>query len=262
MLEEAEFGDEMRHMFLEGDVMGAVATRIAIKATDLTKVYGSGHAQVEALRGVSFEVPVGEFVVLLGPSGSGKTTLLNLIGVLESPTTGALEAFGTPLAGMDDDARTVYRRESVGFVFQFYNLVPTLTAHENVALLAELTGPDADKRTTEALTRVGLADRMDHFPSQLSGGEQQRVAMARGLVKRPKLLLCDEPTGALDVETGKQVLSVLRELSTQGMEQTVFAVTHNAVIAKMADRVIRLRDGLIVSIEVNESPLSAEELDW
>ncbi len=242
--------------------MGQGATDIAIRAEGLTKVYGSGHAQVEALRGVSFEVPAGEFVVLLGPSGSGKTTLLNLIGVLESPTAGTLEAFGTPLAGMDDDARTAYRRESVGFVFQFYNLVPTLTARENVALLAELTGPDAEERTVEALTRVGLAERMDHFPSQLSGGEQQRVAMARGLVKRPKLLLCDEPTGALDVETGKQVLAVLRELSSQGAEQTVFAVTHNAVIAKMADRVIRVRDGLIVSIDANGSPLSAEELDW
>ncbi len=238
-----------------------VATDLAIQTSDLVKTYGEGHAAVTALDGVSLEIPAGEFVVLLGPSGSGKTTLLNLIGALEAPTSGSLKAFGSELGELDDDGRTAYRLDSVGFVFQFYNLVPTLTARENVALMAELTGSDAEQRTADVLTAVGLGDRMDHFPSQLSGGEQQRVAIARGIVKHPRLLLCDEPTGALDVETGKQVLGVLRELAN-GSDRTVVIVTHNAVIGKMADRVIRLRDGSVVDVALNERVGSAEELDW
>jgi len=241
--------------------MDRAADGLAVRARGLTKVYGEGPAVVHALKGVDLEVPRGEFVVLLGPSGSGKTTLLNLIGALESPTTGSLEVFGRSLADLDEAGRTAYRRDTVGFVFQFYNLVPTLTAEENVALLAEVTGDRAEERAERALTRVGLADRLGHFPGQLSGGEQQRVALARGLVKDPPLLLCDEPTGALDVETGKQVLGALRELAGQD-DRTVVIVTHNAVIGRMADRVIRLRDGEIVGIESNPAPSAPEELDW
>jgi putative ABC transport system ATP-binding protein len=233
----------------------------AVRARGLTKTYGEGSASVHALKGVDLEVPRGELVVLLGPSGSGKTTLLNLIGALESPTSGLLEVFGRSLADLDENDRTTYRRDSVGFVFQFYNLVPTLTAGENVALLAEVTGGDAEGRAERVLSRVGLADRLGHFPGQLSGGEQQRVALARGLVKDPPLLLCDEPTGALDVETGKQVLAALRSLAGRD-DRTVLVVTHNAVIGQMADRVVRLRDGEIVGVEPNPDPLSPESLDW
>jgi putative ABC transport system ATP-binding protein len=233
----------------------------AIRAEGLTKTYGSGEAAVQALAGVTFEVPRGEFVVMLGPSGSGKTTLLNLVGALEAPTSGSLQVFGRELANLDEDEQTEYRLASVGFVFQFFNLVPTLTAQENVALLAELTGGAADQRTADVLRSVGLGDRTDHFPGQLSGGEQQRVAIARGVVKQPQLLLCDEPTGALDIETGKHVLGVLRALTLDG-ERTALVVTHNGVIARMADRVLRLRDGEMVSEEVNAKPVDATELEW
>jgi putative ABC transport system ATP-binding protein len=186
---------------------------------------------------------------------------LNLVGALESPTSGEAEVFGQSLAGLDEDARTEYRLKTVGFVFQFFNLVPTLTARENVALLAELTGPDAQARTENVLTRVGLGERMDRFPSELSGGEQQRVSIARGVVKGSPLLLCDEPTGSLDIETGMRVLRVLHDV-TRSDGRTVLAVTHNAVIAKMADRVIRLKDGRIVSSEPNLNPVAPEELAW
>ena len=235
--------------------------QIAVRARGLTKVYGEGPAAVHALKGVDLEVPRGEFVVLLGPSGSGKTTLLNLIGALESPTSGFLEVFGRPLADLDEQGRTAYRRDTVGFVFQFFNLVPTLTAEENVALLAEVTGGDAEERAKRVLTRVGLGDRLGHFPGQLSGGEQQRVALARGLVKDPPLLLCDEPTGALDIETGKQVLGALREVAGRD-QRTVLVVTHNAAIGRMADRVVRLRDGEITGVEQNAAPVSPEDLEW
>jgi putative ABC transport system ATP-binding protein len=235
--------------------------RVAVRSIDLTKRYGDGAAAVTALDRVSLEIRRGEFVVLLGPSGSGKTTLLNLVGALEPPTSGSLAVFGRDLSTLDEDARTAYRLETVGFVFQFFNLVPTLTACENVALLAELTGPDAEARAADVLRRVGLGDRLDHFPAQLAGGEQQRVAIARGLVKQPRLLLCDEPTGALDVQTGKQVLRVLREVAENG-ERTVLVVTHNAVIGRIADRVIRLRDGRVASDMTNERPVPVEDLDW
>jgi putative ABC transport system ATP-binding protein len=234
---------------------------IAIEARGLCKTYGEGEAAVDALRRVTFEIERGRFVVLLGPSGSGKTTLLNQVGALEEPTSGDLTAFGTDLGGLDEKGRTDYRLRTVGFVFQFFNLVPTLTARENVALLAELTGSDAEKRTERVLDQVGLADRMDHFPGEMSGGEQQRVSIARGLVKGPPLLLCDEPTGSLDVETGKRVLRLLRNLTTDdGM--TVFVVTHNSTIARMADRVLRLLDGEICADEANPSPADPDELDW
>ena len=236
-------------------------TTPAVRAENLSKTYGEGDTAVHALRRVSFEVGRGEFVVLLGPSGSGKTTLLNMIGALEPPTGGEIEADGVDLSGLDEDGRQQLRLDGVGFVFQFYNLVPTLTAQENVELIAELTGGEATRRTSEVLDNVGLADRTDHFPSQLSGGEQQRVAIARGMVKNPPLLLCDEPTGALDVATGRQILGLLRDTTADG-ERSVFLVTHNSEIAKMADRVIRLRDGEIVDNTVNPAPAGVGELDW
>lgn len=233
----------------------------AVRARGLSKTYGVGETAVQALRRVTFDVDRGEFVVLLGPSGSGKTTLLNMIGALEPPTDGEIISDGMSLVGLDEDAQQRLRLRSVGFVFQFFNLVPTLTARENVELIAELTGPDAPDRAEQVLADVGLADRMDHFPSQMSGGEQQRVAIARGLVKDPPLLLCDEPTGTLDVETGRRILALLRATTVDG-ERSIVLVTHNSEIARMADRVIRLRDGEIVDDEPNPSPVPVEELAW
>lgn len=236
-------------------------TKPIVEAHDLTKVYGEGDTAIEALDTVSFTIDPGEFVVLLGPSGSGKTTLLNQIGALEPSTSGSLKVNGTEIAGMSDKERTEYRRSTVGFVFQFYNLVPTLTAHENVALIAEITGDDPEARSDIVLDNVGLADRVGHFPGEMSGGQQQRVAIARGIVKNPPLLLCDEPTGALDLETGRTILELLKS-TTEGEDRTVFLVTHNSTIAEMADRVIRLRDGRIVGDDVNTSPTPASELRW
>jgi putative ABC transport system ATP-binding protein len=234
---------------------------MAVRAEGLSKTYGEGENTVQALRTATFEIPAGEFVVLLGASGSGKTTLLNAIGALEEPTDGTIEVNGYELSELDEAGRTDYRLNTVGFVFQFYNLVPTLTARENVALIAEITGDDPDGRTERVLTDVGLADRIDHFPGQMSGGEQQRVAIARGLVKQPPLLLCDEPTGALDVDTGVQILSLLGR-STKQAGRTVLLVTHNSTIARMADRVFRLRDGIIVADEPNPDPTPPHQLDW
>ena len=234
---------------------------LAVKTSNLTKTYGDGDAEVHALSDVSFEIPRGEFVVLQGASGSGKTTLLNQIGALEPPTSGDIEANGFNLNGLDDDGRTEYRLKSVGFVFQFYNLVPSLTAYENVALIAELTGGDVKDRTEGVLNSVGLADRMDHFPGQMSGGEQQRVSIARGLVKNPPLMLCDEPTGALDTETGTKVLALLRDITDAG-DRTIVIVTHNTQISTIANRVIELRDGAIVGSHLNHSPLDPEQVSW
>ena len=233
----------------------------AVKTTNLTKTYGEGETEVRALRSVALEIPKGELVVLLGPSGSGKTTLLNQIGALEEPTAGEVEADGVALSDLNDSERTAYRLNSVGFVFQFYNLVPTLTAKENVALIAELATSNGLQRTEEVLEMVGLADRMDHFPGQLSGGEQQRVSIARGLVKDPPLMLCDEPTGSLDVESGISILNLLRDVTQDG-ERSVLIVTHNAVTANIADRVIRLRDGEVISQDLNPTPADPEQLDW
>lgn len=233
----------------------------AVQATGLTKTYGEGETEVHALRSLDFEIPRGDFVVLQGASGSGKTTLLNQIGALEPPTSGALVANGIGLNGLDDDGRTDYRLHSVGFVFQFYNLVPTLTAFENVALVAELTGTDVTERSEDVLGQVGLGDRMHHFPGQLSGGEQQRVSIARGLVKNPPLLLCDEPTGALDVETGVSVLTLLRSV-TDGGERTILVVTHNSQIARIANRVFDLRDGAIIGQRTNPSPERPGDIAW
>lgn len=238
-----------------------MAGEMAVRARELSKTYGDGDTEVKALSNVSFEIPRGEFVVLQGASGSGKTTLLNQIGALEPPTDGDVEANGFNLNGLDDNGRTEYRLKSVGFVFQFYNLVPSLTAYENVALIAELTGADVRERTEEALGSVGLANRLDHFPGQLSGGEQQRVSIARGLVKNPPLMLCDEPTGALDTETGRQVLSLLREITDKG-DRTIIVVTHNGQIAEIANRVIDLRDGQIIDDMVTEAPKDPLDVAW
>jgi len=228
-------------------------------ARDLTKVYTAGEIPVQALRGVSFEVNAGEFVVLLGPSGSGKSTLLNILGGLDVPTSGSVRWRDHDLSHAVEKELTRYRREHVGFVFQFYNLIPSLTARENVELVTDLVAnPMAPE---EALGLVGLTERLNHFPSQLSGGEQQRVAIARALAKRPECLLCDEPTGALDIETGRLVLEALaranRELST-----TTIVITHNATIAGMADRVLKLADGRLASDETNSHRLTPSELRW
>jgi putative ABC transport system ATP-binding protein len=233
----------------------------AVKAQNLTKTYGEGETEVQALRDVSFDVPSGEFVVVLGPSGSGKTTLLNQLGALEDPTSGSVQSDGVELNGLDERDRTNYRLNSVGFVFQFFNLIPTLTAAENVALIAELIDGNTEERTRKVLAEVGLTDRADHFPGQLSGGEQQRVSIARGLVKDPPLLLCDEPTGSLDVETGIQILKLLSDVTSNG-DRSVFAVTHNSIIAEMANRVIELRDGRIVAQHTNSAPAAPEDLAW
>ena len=232
----------------------------AIRARNLAKTYGTGDTAVHALEGVSFEIPRGEFEVMLGPSGSGKTTMLNVVGALDAPTGGDLHVMGTSLSGLDEEARARHRLSSIGFVFQFFNLVPTLTAMENDELLAEITGGNADTRARDALHQVGLGHRADHFPGQLSGGEQQRVSIARALVKDVPLLLCDEPTGALDIDTGITILRVLRD--TTGRGHTVLLVTHNSEIARMADRVLRLRDGHLVADEPNPSPASPEDLTW
>ncbi|MFA9400311.1 MAG: ABC transporter ATP-binding protein [Acidobacteriota bacterium] len=231
----------------------------AIRARGLTKTYGEGAAEVRAVRDVDLEIEAGSFVVMLGPSGSGKTTLLNLIAGIEPPSAGEIRADGVDLADLDEEGRTGFRRNAVGLIFQFFNLIPTLTGSENVELIAELTG--GGDRAPEMVSRVGLAERGNHFPSQLSGGEQQRIAVARALAGTPRLLLGDEPTGALDLETGRNVLALLRQVSAE-QNQTVVLVTHNAVIGRMADRVLGMRDGRIVSDEVNPEPVGAGQLEW
>jgi putative ABC transport system ATP-binding protein len=240
----------------------APATRSVVpvfEARGLTKVYPMGEVQVQALRGVDLDLFEGEFVVLLGPSGSGKSTLLNILGGLDVPTSGTVHFRDHDLTRDDDAALTRYRRDHVGFVFQFYNLIPSLTARENVALVTEIAPrPLAPE---DALKLVGLADRMDHFPSQMSGGEQQRVAIARSIAKRPEVLLCDEPTGALDVKTGILVLEVIARVN-RDLGTTTAVITHNAVIAGMADRVISLSDGRIASERRPERRLTAGELAW
>jgi putative ABC transport system ATP-binding protein len=229
---------------------------------DVSRTFGSGRAAVTALDHVDLDLTAGELVVILGPSGSGKTTLLNIVGGIQRPSTGRVVVVDHDLTDLTRDELTEVRRATIGFVFQFFNLVPTLTAAENVALVAELTDHgDAGRRTAQVLSEIGLAGREDHFPRQLSGGEQQRVALARALVKQPALLLCDEPTGALDIETGRTILALLEREARQA-GRTVLIVTHNAAIAAMADRVIRLRSGAIVSDLRNDRPASVDEVDW
>ncbi len=225
----------------------------------VTKVYQMGEVQVHALRGVSTELYEGEFVVLLGPSGSGKSTLLNILGGLDVPTSGDVHFRQQDLTCAPDRERTLFRRDHVGFVFQFYNLIPSLTARENVALVTEIaTDP---LRPEEALEMVGLRERVDHFPSQLSGGEQQRVAIARAIAKRPQVLLCDEPTGALDVTTGIVVLEVIERVNRE-FGTTTAVITHNAVIADIADRVISLSDGQVATVHQNETRKPVSEIAW
>ncbi len=231
-----------------------------IELTGVSKTYGSGELRVDALHHIDLIAPAGQFVVVLGPSGSGKTTLMNLIGGIEPPSSGRICVAGRDLTSARDDQLTEYRRTQLGFVFQFFNLIPTLTALENVALVAELVGVP-DTRAQDALTEVGLGDRADHFPSSLSGGEQQRVAIARALVKDPSVLLADEPTGSLDLETGRHVLAALHRASRDG-GRTVLLVTHNSAIAATADRVLRIGSGEILDDEMVAQPIPPEEVRW
>jgi len=225
----------------------------------LTKVYTAGEVEVRALDGVDFDLYRGEMIVLLGASGSGKSTLLNNLGGLDVPTSGTLTYRGRDLTDADEAALTAFRRDAVGFVFQFYNLIPSLTARENVALITEIA-PDP-MTPEEALALVELGDRMDHFPSQMSGGQQQRVAIARAIAKRPEVLLCDEPTGALDVKTGVTVLEAIERVNRDLGTLTVI-ITHNAVLAEMADRIIHLSDGRISKVEHNTTRRPVRSLAW
>ena len=228
-------------------------------ARAVRKVYEMGEVTVEALRGVDFDLFEREFVVLLGPSGSGKSTLLNILGGLDVPTSGEVLYGDHNLTAAADAALTIYRRDHVGFVFQFYNLIPSLTALENVALVTEIVAHPM--RPDEALALVGLGQRLDHFPAQLSGGEQQRVAIARAIAKRPDVLLCDEPTGALDISTGVLVLEALERVNRELGTATV-VITHNAAIAAMADRVVRLADGRVAGVQTNPRKAAAREIQW
>lgn len=230
-----------------------------IQFQNVTKSYGSGSAKIDALAGVDFTVENGEFCILLGTSGAGKTTLLNMLGGMDTVTSGRIEFAGKEISALSKRELVEYRRHDVGFVFQFYNLIPNLTALENVEIAAQLCKDPIPAE--EALGMVGLTDRMNNFPAQLSGGEQQRVAIARALAKNPRLLLCDEPTGALDYVTGKSVLKLLYDLSRQ-RGTTVIIITHNQAIAPMADRIIRIKSGKILSNERNEHIIPIDEIEW
>jgi len=241
-------------------MLAPAATRpVVFVARGLAKTYRMGEVEVRALAGVDLEIREGEFIVLLGPSGSGKSTLLNILGGLDTPTSGTALWRDHDLATAGEAELTRYRREHVGFVFQFYNLIPSLTVRENVALVTEIA--PSPMRPEEALDLVGLTPRLDHFPAQLSGGEQQRVAIARAIAKRPDVLLCDEPTGALDYATGKVVLDVIARINRE-LGTTAIVITHNAAIAGMADRVLRLADGRIGGVDVNARRLTAAEIAW
>ena len=235
------------------------SSQVVFTGRGLSKVYRSGEVEVHALRDVNLDICRGEFVVLLGASGSGKSTLLNILGGLDLPTSGEVRFGDQRLTGASDSELTTYRRDHVGFVFQFYNLIPSLTVRENLALVTDIaTNP---MPVDEAIELVGLTPRRDHFPAQLSGGEQQRVAIARAIVKRPDVLLCDEPTGALDYITGKLVLEVIAKINVE-LGTTAVVITHNAAIAGMADRVIYLGDGRIQKIKINTHKVSPSELSW
>ncbi|MBQ7653437.1 MAG: ABC transporter ATP-binding protein [Clostridia bacterium] len=230
-----------------------------IQLKDVSKIYGTGEVQIKAVDSVSFSVEKGELCVIVGASGAGKTTVLNMLGGMDSSTNGEIIVDGELVSKYSSKKLTNYRRHDVGFVFQFYNLVPNLTALENVELATQLSRNAINP--VKVLHMVGLGDRMDNFPSQLSGGEQQRVSIARALAKNPKLLLCDEPTGALDYVTGKQILNILQDMCRKtGM--TVIIITHNQAIAPMADKVISMRSGQIASIKINENPVPAERIEW
>lgn len=235
------------------------ARDVVFEAAGITKVYGMGDVSVHALRGVDLRLYSSEFLVLLGPSGSGKSTLLNILGGLDLPTAGHVSYRGRDLSGASEGARTRYRRRHVGFVFQFYNLIPSLTARENVALVTEISRNPM--LPADALALVGLSKRMNHFPAQMSGGEQQRVAIARAIAKRPDVLLCDEPTGALDISTGVVVLEAIERINRE-LGTTTAVITHNGAVGDIADRIVHLSDGRIASVRRNAQKLPASELHW
>ncbi|MCI5676664.1 MAG: ABC transporter ATP-binding protein [Clostridia bacterium] len=230
-----------------------------VEFSDVSRVYRSGDHEQKALDHVNLTLPKGKFIVILGPSGAGKSTLLNLLGGLDSPTSGRILVDGQDISTLDCDALAAYRAQKVGFVFQFYNLIPTLTVHENVALVKEIA-PNA-LSATRMLEEVGLSDHLRNFPAELSGGEQQRVSIARALSKNPEILLCDEPTGALDSETGVTVLKLLLRMARE-YGKTIVIVTHNQNIARMADLVVRVKNGHIETVEEQSAPASADEIDW
>ncbi|MEZ6045655.1 MAG: ABC transporter ATP-binding protein [Planctomycetaceae bacterium] len=238
-----------------------MSARKIISIENVSKTFIMGDVKVPVLHEVNLQIDEGEFVVIVGPSGSGKSTLLNLIGGLDRPTSGQIwfEPPDHEISNLSDAELTVYRREHIGFVFQFYNLVPTLTATENVQVASELSSEGMDPR--EALRLVGLEHRLEHFPSQMSGGEQQRVAIARAIAKNPMLLLCDEPTGALDLSTGRSILSVLHKLN-QELNKTVILITHNSAIAEMATKCVHIGSGTIATMEENSQPVAPEEISW
>ncbi len=230
-----------------------------LEVKDLFKKYKMGETEIIANNGISFEIEEGELVVILGPSGAGKSTVLNIIGGMDTPTSGSVIIDGHDISEYTEKELTKYRREEIGFVFQFYNLIPNLTALENVELATQVDPSSADPKS--AIIAVGLEDRMNNFPSQLSGGEQQRVAIARALAKKPKLLLCDEPTGALDYKTGKQILKLLQDTSRIA-GHTVVIITHNQAIAGIADRIIEINDSKVRNIIINNNPKSIDEIEW
>ena len=230
-----------------------------VKLENVSKIYGTGEVKIVAVDGISFEIAKGEFVVIVGPSGAGKTTVLNILGGMDKPTSGKIYVDGRNIAGYSGRQLTSYRREDIGFVFQFYNLVPNLTALENVELALQICWEPLEAATV--LTEVGLKGRFGNFPAQLSGGEQQRVSIARALAKNPKLLLCDEPTGALDYQTGKAILKLLQDMCREkGM--TVIVITHNSALTPMADKVIRIKNGKVSDITRNAHPTPVEEIEW
>ncbi len=251
--------DSSRRPYRSPMVRAGTDREPVLAAVAVTKIYAMGEVEIAALRGIDVALDSGELVVLLGASGSGKSTLLNILGGLDVPSSGRVVHRGRDLTVANERAMTAYRRDHVGFVFQFYNLVPSLTARENVALVTDLA--DRPLSPEDTLRLVGLEDRLDHYPAQLSGGEQQRVAIARAIAKRPDVLLCDEPTGALDVKTGKVVLEVI-ERANRELGTTTAVITHNAAIAKMADRVLSLADGRLVADDRNASRASPSEITW
>lgn len=230
-----------------------------IVVRNLVKEYGTDNNKVIANDNISFEIDEGEFVVILGPSGAGKSTLLNIIGGMDSATSGSINVFGKEIVGLNDKELTKYRREDIGFVFQFYNLIPNLTVLENVELAGQIV--KQSKPAEDILKQVGLEHRMNNFPSQISGGEQQRVAIARAIAKNPQLLLCDEPTGALDYKTGKNILNILKEYC-KNEKRTVIIITHNSSIAQAADKVIEIYDAKVKKVCVNQSPKNIDEIEW
>ena len=230
-----------------------------VEFENVEKIYGSGEVAVQALHGVSFGIEKGEICVIVGQSGAGKTTLLNLLGGMDSITSGRIILDGKDISRFGEKELSVYRRQDIGFVFQFYNLIPNLTAVENVEIASQLTRDHMD--SIQVMKEVGLEERMDNFPAQLSGGEQQRVAIARALAKKPKLLLCDEPTGALDYETGKAILKLLQNSAREG-GMTVVIITHNQALTPMADRVVRIKNGTIDDVKINEEPTSIDFIEW